>query len=238
VAGNAGVSALARQAEQFGLVSGLVDATESGIASREARIATLRSRRLTETFIQKGNLLPALFAEDWDESSGEWKMGEGSPVAPSMDDAIQRFDEDVRFVNEDRRTGLVTLRIEWTDRHAVAQWSNDLVALANESLRQRAIEEARRSITFLESELDRTSVLERRQIIYRLIESKTGEIMMANSRPEYAFVVVDPAVVPDADNFERPRRMAIIAIGALVGFIIGLVYASLRWLRTSTTAQP
>jgi hypothetical protein len=35
-------------------------------------------------------------------------------------------------------------------------------------------------------------------VLYNLIESETKTLMLANARVEYAFTVVDPAVVPGA----------------------------------------
>jgi len=225
-----GGSTISRLAQQFAPLTGLVggfDASE-GLATKEVRIATLRSRRLTEQFIMQRDLLPELFPGRWDAAAKRWKGKDGKPGVPSMGDAVKRFDEQIRAVNEDRRTGLVTLSIEWSDPSRVADWANDLVARTNEFLRERSIEESERSIAFLEKELDKTAIVERQQIIYRLIESKMSEIMMANARTEYAFVVVDPAVAPDPGRFVRPRRIVIIGVGLLLGLFAGLAYAAFR----------
>jgi hypothetical protein len=113
-----------------------------------------------------------------------------------------------------------------------------LVARTNESLRARAIDEARRSITFLEGELGKTSVVEREQIIYRLIEEKTSDIMMANARKEYAFLIVDPAVAAEPHNFVRPNRLFIMVVGALVGLVVGILYVGIRWNLRSQRPRP
>ncbi len=94
-----------------------------GLGSKDVRIATLRSRRLTEMFIRERRLLPVLFPENWDAAAKTWKLRDGKPNVPSMDAAFKRFDERVRSVDEDRSTGLITLGIEWQDRRAVADWS-------------------------------------------------------------------------------------------------------------------
>lgn len=234
---NSAGSALSRLAEQIAPISAVLGNSEGGLLNRDVRIAALRSRRLTESFVRERNLLPVLFPDEWDSATGNWKLRHGKPAPPSMDDAFRLFDEDVRAVSEDRRTGLVTLRIEWPDPRTAADWSNDLVARANEFLRQQVIREAQRSIAFLENELSKTSVVERRQIIYRLIESKTAEIMMANARTGYAFLVIDPAVVSDRDNYVRPRRAIIFVVGIVLGLFTGIVYASVRWLRRSTPTR-
>lgn len=154
-----------------------------------------------------------------------------------MGAAFQLFDEKIRSVSEDRSTGLIMLAIEWHDRHAAAEWANDLVARANEFMRSRVIAESRRSIEFLEAELEKTTVVERRQIIYRLIETKTSDIMLANSRDGYSFVVVDPAVEPDDGDYVRPRRMVLALLGLFAGFCIAFVIATIRWARQASTLR-
>lgn len=225
-------SSLSRLAERIAPlagVSGSLNGT-SGLANKEVWIATLRSRQLTDSFIRDSALMPALFPKRWDAAQGRWKLRDnGKPMTPTLEEAFDLFDTRVRGMSEDRRTGLVTLSIEWPDRTLVAKWANSLVALANDSIRKRNIDEARRSIAFLEGELGKTNVVERQQIIYRLIESKTSEIMMASARQEYAFIIVDPAVEPGSTNFVRPRRMVMIGIGVLLGVLAGVVYGSVVW---------
>ena len=225
-------SSLSRLAGQYAPLAGLIGNMDSsgGFENKEVRLATLRSRRFTEDFIRDEKLLPVLFQKDWDHAADRWKVRNGKPSTPTMFDAVRMFNEDIRTVSEDRRTGLITLAIEWSDPDVAAQWSNELVARANESLRQRAIEESQRSITFLEEELQKANVVERQQIIYNLIESKTREIMMASSRKDFAFVIIDPAVAPQPGHFVRPRRTVIAAAGLFLGFLIGVTYASVRWV--------
>jgi uncharacterized protein involved in exopolysaccharide biosynthesis len=232
-----GASTLSRLADQLAPLSGLVggDSSSGGLTSPAARIATLRSRHLTESFIRDRNLLPVLFPEEWDAERKSWRVSGGSPQMPTLEQAFKLFDEEIRGVSEDRRSGLVTLSVEWRDREAAASWANDLVARVNEYLRTRAISEAQRSIAFLEAELKKTGVVERQQIIYRLVESKTSEIMMANARKEFAFVIVDPAVPADLGNYVRPRRVLLIGLGLILGLLAGAAYASIRWMRAPAT---
>jgi uncharacterized protein involved in exopolysaccharide biosynthesis len=226
-------STLSRLAQQFSPLTSLVGGFDNaeGLSSKEVRIATLRSRRLTDNFIRERNLLPVLFPDRWDAAAGRWKIRDGKPDVPGMDVAFKRFDEKIRSVDEDRGTGLIKLSIEWSDRRMAAEWANELISRTNQYLRARSVEEAKRSIAYLEDELGKTNVVERRQIMYRLVENKTSEIMMANARDEYAFIVVDPAITPDAGNTVKPRRAVIVLIGLFAGVFIGFIVATMRWAR-------
>jgi uncharacterized protein involved in exopolysaccharide biosynthesis len=98
-------------------------------------------------------------------------------------------------------------------------------------LRQRAIDEAQASIDFLNAELTETSVVELRQALYRLLENQIKTVMFAKVRDQYAFKVIDPAVAPDADDVVRPRKRAMILLGAVFGGVAGLLVVLWRMRR-------
>jgi uncharacterized protein involved in exopolysaccharide biosynthesis len=235
-----GTSSLSRLAERFAPLAGMggVFGNDGGYGNKDVWIATLQSRQLTERFITEQNLKPKLFPKRWDPVTNKWRVRDGVSLEPTLEAAYSLFDSNIRFVSEDRRTGLITLSIEMKDRHVVAAWANGLVALANDAIRARVIGEARRSVEFLETELPKTNIVERQQIIYRLIESKVGDIMMANARPDYAFAIVDPAIEPSAANSVRPRRVLMAGIGGLLGGLAGLAYAAVAWSRRHVPRAP
>jgi uncharacterized protein involved in exopolysaccharide biosynthesis len=193
---------------------------------RAEAIATLKSRTLSLSFIDRYKLMPALFADLWDAKAGRWKVT-GDDV-PTQAEAFERFDEDVREVSEDTTTGLIRIAINGQDRQQVATWANALVHDANEYLSDRALTEARNSITALEAALDKTNTLEIKQIIYNLIETHLSNATLAKTRADYAFRVIDAAVVPDADDYVRPKPLLFIALSFVLGPALGFLLALLR----------
>jgi uncharacterized protein involved in exopolysaccharide biosynthesis len=129
----------------------------------------------------------------------------------------------MRDVSEEKVTGIVTLTLVWSDREQVARWANLLIERANRDLRQRAIAEAQASTDYLNAELAKTSVLELRQAIYRLLENQIKTVMLANVRDQYAFRVIDPASAPDPDDTVRPKRLAMILLGMVFGGGVALM---------------
>ena len=85
-------------------------------------------------------------------------------------------------MDEDLTTGVITVRVEWTDPETAASWANDLVKLANEIVRIRALTEAQRNVDYLKQELSRTNVVGLQQVLYSLLESELNTIMLANDR--------------------------------------------------------
>ncbi len=216
------LTALASQLGSFATVAGLEGA--AGGRTKDEAVATLQSRAFTELFIQEEGLMPVLFHEDWDESAGDWKVADIADI-PSAWDAYELFDTEVRAISEDLITGLLTLTIEWSDRELAADWANGLITRLNQHMRERAIRDARKSLDYLNNELAKTSVVELEQAIYRLIETQINKIMLANVRDEYVFKVIDPAVVPDADEFIWPNRPLLLVGGLLFGIFVSLAIA-------------
>jgi uncharacterized protein involved in exopolysaccharide biosynthesis len=192
----------------------------SDSATQEA-LAFLRSREFGNAFIKDRNLIPQFFDDKWDASDGKWKVPpEDQPTAA---DAFRYFDLNVRTVMEDKKTGLISLHINWRDREAAAVWANDLVARLNAEMQRRAIERADASVGFLKKELEATTVVDTRNAINRLIETQVNQRMLANVTAEYAFRVVDRALTPDKHEKVRPRKFLMLVTGGFLGFLAGVV---------------
>lgn len=195
---------------QLGGVAAMAGLSIGASLDEQEAIAWLRSRALTERLINDLALLPEIFDNLWDASGGDWK--DGLERNPSMDDGWQVFDRRIRRVSQDSRTRLVTVEVTWKDRHQAAAWANELLARTNEELRMRAVAEADAGLQALEQQLAHTDTVGLRQSIYRLMEAQLNRKVLANARPDYAFAIIDPAVVPDAHRIASPRRRLMVLI--------------------------
>jgi len=223
--GGAQVGGAAALANQLGFGLGGANAAQSNSTAPPAR-AILKSRNLVEEFIKRHNLQSEVFAT--------------SIIAINQSPwfAVKRFRADILSINEDMRSGLTTVRIDWTDPMTAARWANDFVALANELIRNRALEDAKRNIAYLNEQIKQTNIVELQKIMYNLIENETQVVMMANARAEYAFAVVDPAIPPEQRH--SPWRTFIVLLGGTLGFFIGIIASFLHNMirkRNSITSE-
>lgn len=224
-------SALNTTLGQLGGLAQLAGVNLAPDDATEESLAVLRSRHFTEGFIRDHNLMAELFAEDWDAANGKWKVP--TDKQPTLARAYKYFDEKVRRVTRDKKTGLVSLSIDWTDRTKAAQWANELVNRLNAEMRARAIRESDASVGFLQKELAATTVVETRAAISRLIEAQVNRRMLANVSKEYAFRIVDPALPSDPGEFIWPQRPLLLIGGALLGAALGSIFAYLFTGRTN-----
>ena len=96
------------------------------------------------------------------------------------------------------------------------------VSMANEDLRNRAIEHADSAMRFLNEEVTKASSLQVQQTIYKLIETQLNAKTLAVVNKEFAFRVVDPAVSPDPRSPSGPRKFLFAFGGGLIGLGAGL----------------
>jgi len=216
----------------LGGLAALAGVTIGGGGKRsEEFLEYLRSQGFTRGFIERHQLLPVLFARKWDARQGKWKTSD----PPTLADGVRKFSKKIRQMSEDRRTGIVTLAIIWSDRDTAAKWANQLLAEADDALRQRAIGEYTRSIDYLTSESTQASVVELRSAIYKAMESELKDAMIARTRDAYAFKVLDPAVARDPDDTDSPNKPLYIALGGVFGLLLGMIVAASRERRAKQT---
>ena len=190
-------------------------------------IALLEAREFTERFIADHNLLPVLFADDWDPARKAWRVDDPAD-APTLTDGYRVLSE-IRTVSQDRRSGFVTVTVDWTDRNLAARWAGLMIDGVNRRMRERTIREAEQSLEFLNKELQRANVLEIQQSIYRLMEAQTKTIMLANVRDQYSFRIIDPPTIPDERDRVRPKRTLLVLLGFMFGAVAGVVAAFFRY---------
>ena len=188
-------------------------------AEGEQALARLKTRSFLTNHIKEKNLKPILFASRWSEQGKLWIDKE-----PSDREASELLlDMVTTSIDSKDKAGLVAFSLEWenpANPDKIADMANDLVSNMNFRAKQRAIVEAKNSISFLEKELEQTSILNSQTILYSLIEQQMGKIMMANIRDEFVFKIIDPAVVPKHAE-TKPISMVV-----FIGLILGIFSAS------------
>ena len=165
---------LASPLGSLGGLASLAGITTLGGSTSEP-LAVLESRDLAREFIEQQNLVPVFFARQWDAQFARWTLTDPKDVR----DGVKYFIDKVRTVKEDKKTGLVTLTIEWTDAKTAADWANLYVDRANERIRARALREAQANVSFLEHELTTTSLVTLRESIVRLLDTELQKLMLA-----------------------------------------------------------
>jgi len=214
---------LASPLGSLGGLASLAGITLGGSTSEP--LAVLQSRDLAREFIEQQSLLPVLFARKWDAKSARWTPTDPKDW-PDIRDGVKYLVEKIRTVKDDKKSGLVTLTIEWTDAKTAADWANLFVDRANERIRARALLEAQANVNFLQRELATTSVVTLQQSIGRLLDTELQKLMLARENKEFAFRVIDRAEVPKWRVW--PKRLQVVALATLFGGALSIYLVFLR----------
>lgn len=216
-------NALQRVTNQLGAVAGLLGVGQQG-GRRDVNesLATLRSRVLVADFLKTEEFLDDVFGVLGPEAIADLSEED------RLQAAVTYFQDNILTVAYDTRTSLMGVSMTWTDRHRAAELANHYIAFANEAMRQRGIGSARNRIAFLHKAADDAATVELRQAIYRLVEAQVNAEMMAATKPDYAFLIMDPAVPAGIGEFVRPQTWLLTVIAAMFG--AGLAFGVLLML--------
>ncbi len=187
-------------------------------SSTAVNLATLSSRQFLTHFLEQNKIVPVLYASQSFAS-------ESPKVLSVASDAYQDFSQ-LMAIQNDKKTGLINLTIQWKDPQLAANWANELVAAVNAYLREDAIKDTKNSILYLQKMASETKELEIREVIYQLLANEIQSIKMANIRSDFAFKVIDPAVKPKLPS--KPKKMEILMMGFFVGCLLAAAVVLLK----------
>jgi uncharacterized protein involved in exopolysaccharide biosynthesis len=241
-----GSSMLSGQLGGLAALAGVNIGGSSSIDKTTLAIETIKSRHFISKFIEKHDILVELMAiEHWDPSSNtlivdeslydsvseKWVREVSFPkrVEPSSQESYKEF---IKAFNasKDAKTGMITLSFKHYSPYFSKQILDWIVFDINEEMKIKDIEESERSISYLEKQISKTNISEVKSTLSSLIEEQTKTLMLANTRSEYMFKIVDPAIVAE-EKFE-PKRALIVTVaiifGGLLAILIVLLFPSLR----------
>ncbi len=187
---------------------------------KTANLAVMKSRLFIMNFIKDNNILPTLFPQKWDNKKKTWVLKSGNKK-PTLQAGYKKFSNELLSINEDKITGLVRVKVQWTDPELASIWANNIIKEINQFLKKKAIEESRQSIIYLKEQVKITREVGIQELLYKLIEKELRTTTLASVRHDYAFKVIDPALVPERKS--KPRRLLICIYGALFGIMISFV---------------
>ena len=175
-------------------------------------LSVLESYSFLAEFIEKKDLLPLLFYMDWDDISQSWREEK-----PTIDRAVRELKSVIEHEKEPA-TGIIRLTLMWHDRELAALWANQIITALNDHIRNSDIEDTRLSLQYIQEEIGQTSLKIPQNVLYNITGELTSKMMMANTRQEYAFEIIDYARTPEYRY--SPQRTTIVILSTFISFIL------------------
>ena len=240
-----GGSSLGAMAGQLGGLASLAGINIGSGESNETQEAMeiMQSWGFMEAFIQTHDLqVPIYAAIGWDKGSNSLKLNSdlydatserwliegsagGENRAPSSWELYEKFRERVA-VSQDKKSGLINISVEYYSPQIAKQWVDLFIITINDYMRARKLEQVNRNIEYLTAQIDKTAIADMREVFYQLVEEQTKSKMLAEASPEYAFVTVSRAMVPEQKS--QPKRALVCILGALLGVMLSVLWVLFR----------
>jgi uncharacterized protein involved in exopolysaccharide biosynthesis len=230
---SAGLSGVLDNLGGLGGLASLAGVELGGDGGGEAAIAQeiLLSWGFVEKFVEENNLAVEVFAADgWDRESNQLSIDNdlydidanrwtrnppsGKTVNPTSWEIYEEFLEMVS-ISTDKKTGLISLSVEYFSPYIAKQWVDQLVVAINQYMQQRKLQMVNTNIEYLEAQIEKTSIARMKEVFYTVIEEQIKNKMLAEASPEYVFVTVSPAMVPEEKS--QPKRALICILGPTFG---------------------
>ena len=224
---------------QLGGLASLAGVSLGGGESGEAQIAQeiMKSWSYIEGFIADNNVAVEVYAaEGWNKGSNtleinndaydvgtnKWLVEDesGAIGAPSSWQLFKSFSE-MLSVSEDKKSGLVSVSIEYYSPQIAKQWVDMYIESINRFMQQRQIDKVTRNINYLQEQIEKTAIAEMQEVFYTIIEEQTKNKMLAEASPDYVFVAVGPSMVPELKS--QPKRALICILGTLLGGMLSVL---------------
>ena len=198
----------------------------------------MQSWGFIEEFIETNNLqIPVYAAEGWDKASNSLKLDNelydsesktwliededsGEKRPPSSWELFEEFHKKLT-VSQNKTSGLITISIEFYSPQLAKQWVELFVYSINDYMRERKLEQVNRNIQYLTAQIEKTAIADMREVFYQIIEEQTKSKMLAEASPEYVFLTVSKAMIPEQES--RPKRAIICILGILLGGFMSLL---------------
>jgi LPS O-antigen subunit length determinant protein (WzzB/FepE family) len=242
---HSGGSSLGAMAGQLGGLASLAGINIGSGESNETQEAMeiMQSWGFIEAFIQTHALqVPAYAATGWDKGSNSLKLDDdlydaaskrwlieddasGENRAPSSWELYESFKSRVA-VSQDKTSGLINVSVEYYSPQIAKQWVDLFISTINDYMRARKLEQVNRNIEYLTVQIEKTAIADMREVFYQLIEEQTKSKMLAEASPEYAFVTVSRAMVPEQRS--QPKRALVCILGTLLGGMLSVLWVLVR----------
>lgn len=215
-------------ASRFGGLASLAGLSPGSGRSSAETLTILASNSLTETFIRENNLLPILYSTKWNNRTHTWNTRSPKNY-PTLWMGAQLFRKKIRSISKGPQPGIVTMAITWTDPRNAAAWANGLVALTNETLRNAAIDRAKRALAFLESQARQTNLVPIQHAISDAMEVELERELTARGENEYALRILDAAQPPQRPSSKSPIVWFLLGAAGSIGCSLIFTYIYLAW---------
>lgn len=220
-------------------LAGIDLSSSSGIKSN----TTKAYNKITSLSFFENSIMPNIFLPDlmalnsWDQktnkliydekkydiNSNKWirKFSYPSKQVPSAQESFKVFKSKHFNISQDKKTGIITLKIKHKSPFIAKQWSDLLIREINIFYTLKDKSEAQKSVNYLYKEITQTNLSEIKTVIAELIQKETQKLTLIEAKQSYVFEYIDPPAAMEKKS--EPNRFLIVILSAMFGGILSIV---------------
>jgi len=235
---SSGVSLKSLGLPDLGGLSGIMGGSGTDNPNLNLAKKLLTARGFIVDFVEKEDYLPEiLVSEDWNPASNSLIYdGKGYDsnkdkltFQPTHDDIYKNF-MDRLFYSVDRETQFISIEFQHFSPYFAKEVLTKLIIEVNSEVRRREVERTKKSIEYLNNQVEKTSSVDLKFLFNKLRESNLKNLMLAEIDEYFVLDVVDPPTLPSKKSF--PRRALICTFGTFFGFCLSIFFiATMRFFK-------
>ena len=220
-------------------IGGLASLAGISISSSSGGNTTKAITKITTLSFFEENILPNIFLPDlmavstWNEESNSViyddslysvQTGKWNEI-PHPQKSYEAYLKKLQ-VSQDYDTKFLTISFKHESPHIAKEWTELVVNQINDSFRARDKFEAETAMNFLYAQMALTSYTEIKEVVAQVLKQKMQQLALIEANEFYVFSYLDQPAV--AKEKIEPSRSSISILGALFGFMLGVLIVLVR----------
>tara|TARA_B100000925_G_scaffold11283_1_gene8000 strand:- start:365 stop:1312 length:948 start_codon:yes stop_codon:yes gene_type:complete len=145
---------------------------------------------------------------------------------PSAQESFEVFKTNHLILNEDKKTGFVSLSIKHQSPFVAKQWVELIINQINTFYRLKDKAESEKAVSYLNKQISETGLSEIQQVIAELLQEETKKLTLIEANKSYVFDYIDPPAVMELKS--EPNRATICILIALFGGMLGILIVIIK----------
>jgi len=164
----------------------------------------------------------------YDANSNTWVRDYSYPrqQIPSTQESFEVFITEHLSLNEDTKSGFITLSIKHQSPFIAKQWVELIVNEVNSFYRQKDKLESEKAVSYLSQQISMTNLAEIKEALAQLLQEETKKLTLIEANQYYVFDYIDPPAVMEKKS--EPKRALICILSALLGGMLSILLVLIR----------